>query len=97
MALHTFNIKFLFISGKRVINAFCIFENTASLNKKFNNDITVLHGIRSISSGIVVGLHVFFVNNWIGTINYLDVEKVSVVGQRFRFFSYLLKECVPFQ
>ncbi|CAH2230308.1 jg2034 [Pararge aegeria aegeria] len=58
-----------------IIKAFCMKENMEYLYKETNDDISVMHGIRCLTSGIVVGLHVWFVTNLIGTINFLDVDK----------------------
>ncbi|XP_069355746.1 nose resistant to fluoxetine protein 6-like isoform X1 [Maniola hyperantus] len=61
--------------GKRFVKAFCMKENAVLLYKEYKDDIPSMHGIRCLTAGIVVALHVWVVNNLVGTINYLDVDK----------------------
>ncbi|CAH0715092.1 unnamed protein product, partial [Brenthis ino] len=66
----------------KLLKAACIERNLLYLNKSSEDDIRVMHGMRSISSGIVVGLHVWFVSVYIVPGNSLqidmDVEKYKL-------------------
>ncbi|XP_023942313.2 O-acyltransferase like protein-like [Bicyclus anynana] len=61
--------------GNKIIKAFCINENINSLWKMNDDDLASLNGIRCVVGALVVILHVWFFNNFIGSINHLDVDK----------------------
>ncbi|XP_023942312.2 uncharacterized protein LOC112048860 [Bicyclus anynana] len=61
--------------GNKIIKAFCMRENMNLIYKVNDNNITTINGIRSMTTGLVVFVHIWVVNGFHGTINNLDVDR----------------------
>ncbi|VVD02287.1 unnamed protein product [Leptidea sinapis] len=58
-----------------IARALSIKTNAISLITQTEEDILVIHGVRAFVSGVVVLLHLYFVQTWIGVGNARDLER----------------------